>query len=730
MVVNPVSGATRRIKRQLGAPDSLFDNEASALFRERSGLIFLATPGAMSLYDPHPKAILTLREAGAMQHGNANIPSMLVRPDQRVWLGVAGGGINIVDPVAGSVAQVTPGQPSLDASLPGGRVLAMVNAPDGDVYIGAQQGLFRSAGDGSKVRRVTVAGRGPAVGISALAFQDEALWFGGQDGIWQVALQGDAPPRVLRRESDALGDTRVTALLPAAGGTLWIGTRAGLARLDGASGKVHRLPTDARNKASLPPGYVSSLLIDRRQRLWVSIYGIGIAVHDSTDADGNYRFRRLGTADGLPHTSVNALQEDRHGVIWASTDEGLARIDPVTLKIRPLGPADGVKITSYWTNSSAINAQGEVLFGGQSGFTVVRPEQLTQWTYRAPLVVTEVVINDVAIPAAQFNPRVGSTPAAGATIEIPPAARERGFALEFSALDFSAPEHNRYAYRLLGFDKDWISTSATLRRVSYNNLPPGSCTLQLRGSNRNGDWSPVLEVPVRAMPMWYQRGWVHLLAAMAGIVLLFGLIHVRTAYLRRRQRELQLMVDKRTVELQASQRLLEVMAYADPLTGLPNRRHFNDELQHMGARAVREHNCFTLLLIDLDYFKRINDTLGHDAGDALLVEAARRLKQAVRESDRGARLGGDEFAVLLPNTDAHGTLDVICDRIVASMAEPIAFGAHQMRISASIGAATFNGGRDDLDALYKEADLALYATKSAGRNGWRLHQREAATLAS
>jgi diguanylate cyclase (GGDEF)-like protein len=727
VVVNPDTGATRRIRRQQGSADGLFDNDVGALFRDRSGIIFVATPGAMSQYDPHPKAILTLRESGAPLDGNASIPSMLMRPDGRLWVGVAGGGINIIDPLAGGVGQLRPGQPRTETSLPSGRVLAMANSPDNAVYIGTQQGLFRSAPDGARIERVAIPERSAEATIWAMAFQQHALWFGGLDGIWQIALDAGQPARLLRHEADGLGDTRVTALLPAPDGTLWIGTRAGLARLP-AGGKVERIATDAADGTSLPPGYVSSLLIDRHQRLWVSIYGIGIAVLEQPHSAGRLRFRRLGTADGLPPSGVNALQQDRQGMIWASTDEGLARIDPDTFKAHALGSAEGVKIATYWTNSSAASPQGELLFGGQTGLTVVRPERLTEWTYQAPLVVTDVWVNDVPIPSAQFNHGVDAGGPGAATIQITPAGRERGFALEFAALDYSAPERNRYAYRLVGFDKDWINTDATLRRVSYNNLPPGDYTLQLRGSNRNGAWSPPLEVAVRALPLWHQQSWLRLLAALAGALALVGLVHMRTAYLRRRQRELQDMVDVRTAELQSSQMRLEVMAYADPLTGLPNRRRFNDDLRYMGARAVREHDSFTLLLIDLDHFKQINDTLGHDAGDALLVEAAKRLTLAVRESDRVARLGGDEFAVLLPHTGKENALAIICDRIVASMAEPIPFEQHQMRISASVGAATFTIGKDDLDALYKDADLALYAAKSAGRNGWRLHG-DAETLA-
>ncbi|MES2039372.1 MAG: diguanylate cyclase [Pseudomonadota bacterium] len=722
--ITPRTGATHRILHEISTPDSLSGNEVHALYRERGGLIFVATPEAMSVYDPHPEAVLTLHQAGFANEGNMSIPSILTRPDGRVWLAVSGGGIDIVDLLAGPVSQMLPGKPSAATSLPSGRVISMTNGPDGAVYIGTQQGLFRHDGAAGSVQPLIIAERSAGAPVWAVAFQGEDLWFGGPDGIWKVELQGGKAARLLYHEADSLGDSRVTALLVATDGTLWVGTKAGLAKLDGASGKVQRFSGDSGTGAPLAPGFVSSLLIDRQGRLWISIFGIGVAVLERTDSQGKPHFRQLSTAEGLPHSGVNALREDRQGFIWVSTDDGLARIDPVTFKVRALGWADGVKISSYWTNSSAISPAGELMFGGASGLTVVRPERLTAWSYEAPLVVTAVSVNDKPVPAQPFNENVTDVKHR-AVIGITPDGQERGFAVEFSALDFSAPERNRYAYRLLGFDKEWISTDSSLRRVSYTNLPPGEYTLQLRGSNRDGVWSPPLEVAVLVAPAWYQRRWVHALSVIGIVALLGCLLQVRTSYLRRHKRELQEMVNQRTAELQASRHLLEVMAYSDPLTGIPNRRCFTDELRHMAARATRENNKFTLLLIDLDHFKQINDTLGHDAGDALLKEAAKRMKLAVRESDRLARLGGDEFAVLLPKTSDYTMLDLICSRILASMAQPISFGPHSMQISASIGAAIFEGPHADLEELYKNSDLALYASKTAGRNGWRLHGHSA-----
>ena len=717
VAVDTHGGPTRRIRHQADVADSLSDNDVLALFRERSGLIFVATAGALSQYDPHPHAMLTLRRSGAPSDGALSIPSMLLRGDGRVWLGVAGGGINMIDPLSGGTGYLAPGPPPSGSGLPIGRVLCMANGPRGEVYIGTQHGLFRTETNGDKPARLDIPGRDADAAGWAMAFQDGALWLGGRDGLWHIMPGAGPGARLLRHEADSLGETSVTSLLPLANGAVWIGTRAGLAYLDGPAAKIERLATGVA-PGSLPPGYVSSLLIDRRGRLWVSIYGSGVAVLEHTDTRGRRHFRSLGTAEGLQHGGANALLEDRTGMIWASTDEGLARIDPATYAILPLGAPEGVHVASYWTNSRAITDEGELLFGGLTGMTVVRPERLAPWSYLAPLVVTEVKINDVPVPAGPFNLAARTPDREPAMIEVAPEARERGFALEFAALDYSAPDKNHYAYRLLGFDPRWISADASARRISYNNLPPGSYTLQLRGSNRNGDWSPALEVPVRALPQWHQQTWVRIAFGMLGAVLVLVLDQVRTGYLRRRQRELEILVDARTAELQASQRQLEIFAYSDPMTGLPNRRCFTDELRHMAARSVREKDSFTLLLIDLDHFKQINDTMGHDAGDAVLAEAARRIKLAVREADRVARLGGDEFAVLLPRTGDESTVAVICQRIVASMALPIPFGGQGVKISASVGAAAFGEVGADLDALYKAADVALYESKRRGRNGW------------
>jgi len=714
VAVNPTHGSTRRIRHQPDVTDSLHDNDIYALFRDRSGMVFAAGMLAMSQHDPQPHAVTTLRNTGTASAERMSVPSVLVHPNGRVWMAVSGGGIDIVDPVSGLVAKVNPGNQS-GGALPNGRVLSLAAAPDGSVYIGTRLGLYRSDADGKQVRRLNIPGRAPNLPVYALRFAGDVLWLGGLDGLWGLASAQADTLRLVRRESTRLGDIGVKAIFPAPDGDIWIGTRTGIARVDMRGGQVELLPTDATDPTRVGPGYLSSIIMDKRGRLWFSSFGVGVLVLERTDSSGRRWFRRLGKAQGLRDTSVNALLEDAAGVIWASTDAGLARIDPDGFAVRLLGAAEGVHVNTYWTNSAVKSAHGELLFGGLSGLTVLRPAEMAAWDYRAPLAVTRLIVNDKEAPAARLNQ------AAPPAVEITPDGSERGFSLEFAALDYSAPERNQYNYRLDGFDPGWRHVDAASRRISYNNLKPGNYTLELRGSNRDGLWSPTLTLPVRVLPAWHQRDWVRLLAVAALLALVAGLVQARTAILRRRQRELEAMVQVRTAELEATQAQLQHLAYADPLTGLPNRRMFNDEMRHLSAQALRGVEGFTLVLIDLDHFKQINDTLGHDAGDALLVATAGRLAASVRGVDRLFRLGGDEFAVLLSQTSEVALIDAICERIVHSMREPVPYFEKAMCVSASVGAAPFTARTASLEELYKTADAALYRSKARGRDTWTLH---------
>jgi diguanylate cyclase (GGDEF)-like protein/PAS domain S-box-containing protein len=184
-------------------------------------------------------------------------------------------------------------------------------------------------------------------------------------------------------------------------------------------------------------------------------------------------------------------------------------------------------------------------------------------------------------------------------------------------------------------------------------------------------------------------------------------------------------------ERKASEERVRHLAHHDALTGLPNRFSLHERLAQALGFAVRNRNMLALMMIDLDNFKTINDTLGHQTGDHLLIEVARRLSQAVRTSDIVARLGGDEFVVVLPDIDTPADAAHVAEKILLTVERPYLIDGQSLRTSPSIGICLFPDDADSSDDLMKKADVAMYHAKAQGRANFQFFTAELqqATLA-
>jgi diguanylate cyclase (GGDEF)-like protein len=169
---------------------------------------------------------------------------------------------------------------------------------------------------------------------------------------------------------------------------------------------------------------------------------------------------------------------------------------------------------------------------------------------------------------------------------------------------------------------------------------------------------------------------------------------------------------------------METLAFYDPLTGLANRRLFKNRLENSVKSVLRSGQSMALMFLDMDQFKRVNDTLGHDAGDILLKEVSNRLSNTVRENDTVSRVGGDEFTILL--TDIRGVKDVrvVADKILKSLAKPIRVKGQDIITSVSIGITMTPEDSTDINTLMKNADLAMYSAKEHGRNNYQFFSEE------
>jgi diguanylate cyclase (GGDEF)-like protein len=215
-----------------------------------------------------------------------------------------------------------------------------------------------------------------------------------------------------------------------------------------------------------------------------------------------------------------------------------------------------------------------------------------------------------------------------------------------------------------------------------------------------------------------QRSQWKILAAVLGAMLLVYV--VLQLILARYQR----LLGEKERERAAQEERIRHQAYHDALTGLPNRASFTEHLEEAMRRAKRAGWPLAILFLDLDLFKRVNDSLGHDAGDRLLRVAAERIRRAVREADMLFRMGGDEFTVLLEDLRGPEEAAMVAGRVLEGIAEPLQLQHHEISVSASIGIALYP--RDDVvgERLVKAADTAMYRAKELGRNRYAFFARE------
>ncbi len=198
-----------------------------------------------------------------------------------------------------------------------------------------------------------------------------------------------------------------------------------------------------------------------------------------------------------------------------------------------------------------------------------------------------------------------------------------------------------------------------------------------------------------------------------------------TKKLQQHTHELEHMVSLRTVELtreiaekqEVSEKLLYLANY-DQLTQLPNRNLFNERLAYAYELAKRNKSPFSLLLIDLDGFKHVNDSLGHHIGDLVLKQVAQRLATCVRGVDTVARLGGDEFTITLTELKKKEDAAIVADKVILEIAQPFEIEGKKIHIGCSIGITTFPDDGNDLSAMLRNADMAMYDVKAKGKNAY------------
>ena len=692
------SGLARQTNTRISTFDhiaGLTDNFVFSLLEDREGSLWIGT--ASGLDRLHDTSLTTFTSREGLPSNLAK--SAIAMRDGSLTVFTDSGGLARISGNTISSFKQNSRLPSLSGH-------AIFESRDGSLWIGTLKGLSRI-----KDENLTVY---PGDGhfsqgfISAISEDDESLIVTNSESRVFRFKDGKTLPFTVRGKTSPIAEaaTYTFTIIRGTDRTLWFGTTNGL----------FKIPPAGNDRGSWQPNIkfdVTSIFDDAHGSLWLGGRTPGLVQYRIADG----RVTRYTKANGLFDRSVSHVLAGDDGNLWISTEDGIYSVSQKELAdfadgrtksvaSRRYSLPDGMKTTesSDLTSqpSGARTPDGRLWFTTKKGIVAVDPRHLLHNSLAPPVIVESIVAD-----------KVPQSPSGDVVL----APGSRNIEIQYSALSFRIPERVRFKYRLDGYDAEWVDPGS--RRVAYyTNLPPGQYRFQVLASNDDGLWNNLgAQVNIVLKPHFYQTKFFYLAALLLAILVAFVANRVSTRLIRARANYLSRIVDERTTELRKSQIELEQLAHFDTLTSLPNRRLFSQEFGKMCNEGKGYE--FGLLLVDVDKFKTINDTLGHDAGDKFLVVTAQRLGLAVRSTDKVARLGGDEFAILLAGTNDKECLKRICDRIVESFSEPVSFQNGSILASVSVGVALFPEDGDTPESLYKSCDLALYEAKRHGRNTWR-----------
>lgn len=609
---------------------------------------------------------------------------ILPMKDGSLWVGTGSGLFRKEQPESSAAFTTVRG---FDAVV----VHSLIGAPNGEIWAGSEgRGVARI-----QPRTLSAKWFGDAEGLTGKNVYDlridreNRLWAATEAGLFMAS----APYSKFSRITE-LPATRMWAVVQGTDGTLWAGGDSGLFAFAAGRWKTFTRDNGLSNTEVLSLGAGPNGVI------WVGYdFGGGIdRIHPQSGAMViEKNVQRLG-ADGM----IYFLEYDANGRLWVGTQHGVDVWDGARWAHYDMN--DGLVWDDCDTKGFAQGPDGAIWIGTSGGLSRFKP--LPRQGSGAPLKVVfarlTVGQNDVS---GLVNPGFG--------------IRSSPLVARYSALNAARQNEVVFRYRLGGASQGWTETDQ--RELQFANLAPGAYRLEVQAKENDGSWSgSTAEFPFRILTPWYASWWFIGICVLIPLSATSAVLRLRFLGAKKREQELVKLVAEKTADLSLVNEELKKLSYTDPLTGLANRRIFDQTLEREHSRVKRTNSPLSLLMIDVDYFKALNDSEGHQKGDEYLVLLATQLKRCCRRRmDTPARCGGEEFAIILADTDAAHALEFAesVRLAVAALGLPHPASRTAPFLTVSVGVATATrDGEFTPEALIADADRALYAAKNAGRN--------------
>lgn len=675
--------------RHLDTDAGLPNNRVVSLYQDLEKSLWVGTNGGLFRLRSAP-FVTTTREQGLA--GNY-VRAVMPHSDGSLWVGTSEG-ISRLD--GGEISAVHDGERPLSLSI-----LSLAELPNGDVLIGTHAEGVMLWREGEIVARHDRSSGLPSNDIRYLhANRSDEIWVATASGLARINQQGT---RVFRPEDGLPGDF-VIAIKEDSRGELWIGTGFGLARFAGERFEAISLYHLDETM------YVYGIHEDReRYLLWLATDRGLIRYHPESG-----RVDLIGRAAGMPVDKLFHIVDDRNGAFWLTSNRGIVRVSKDQVDAVADGRREEIDFELYTEGDGLMSAQANggagppaawhakrVWVATAVGLASVDPQHLTRY-------------EDTTLPVSieHFEADGREMPIEG-PVNLPPGTER--VILQYAGLGFIMPQRIRYRTRLEGFDDDWVERQAQ-SVAEYTNLGPGQYVFRVSAAYPYGDWNDSeARLSFSIAPLPWQRAWFWVLVTIG----LLGLVAMATKWrlrrLERRAAELRTQVNEKTRELKRQAADFERQARIDQLTGLANRRAFDEWLAEEFRRSRSDNRPLSLVIMDLDHFKRINDEYSHLVGDEVMRVVADVLRKHVRAGDQAARWGGEEFTLTFHDIDVEQAAR-ISERIRESI-ETTDFGrlAPGLKITASFGVSDSRRAAS-YEALLRQADQALFRAKDQGRN--------------
>ena len=541
-------------------------------------------------------------------------------------------------------------------------------------------------------------------GYSINIDDDGDIWYGGySDGLFVYRPSED---RVIKQWPLSL----TTRIVLDDNENAWLSTVSGLFVANKLTGDLTSV-SEFTDKIS-DQTVVTWISQSKRGGYWIGTQAAGLFFMSKEGSDlSTIKVTQIKPESRLSNVSIGAIVEDDEYGLWISTIEGIAYLAPDLSTLSYFGAENGALSTGYYIGSVTVTENNTIMFGGAEGATQFTPSQVAnvKWSPSVHLTKVETVSRDEQNGTTyQLRQRIDEV------IELK--HNDIALTIEFAATDYMNANELRYAYKLADFENSWRFTDYKTRTATYTNLDPGRYRFTVKAISQENEWSTnAAQLEIVVVPPWWNKPIWRVAITLLGMLLISSMVWLRIASLKKRSVELALKVEEKTRDLEAVVEKLTQLSTQDALTGLKNRRYFTQRAKAAWQNYKRHNHTFSLLIVDIDFFKRINDEYGHHVGDTVLVKIARILEDSLRESDVIARWGGEEFLILLPSLKVQEAFWVA--EKLRKTVDDYEIDAPPYSVSATItcGVADIRD-YDSVEACIHAIDKKLYVGKESGRN--------------